>query len=46
MGRVATVPVTIPNEDDGAPGLSLLETGETRKPSQNDIVLNKRARVR
>ena len=26
--RVATVPVTIPNEDEGGPGLLLLETGD------------------
>jgi len=26
--RVATVPLTIPNEDEGGPGLSLLETGD------------------
>lgn len=28
--QVATVPAMIPNEDDGAPGLSLLETGDGR----------------
>jgi len=40
--RAATVPVAIPNEDEGA-DLSLLETGETLKPSQNKIAIEKRA---
>ena len=35
--------MAIPNQDEGAPGLSLLETGETLKPSQNKIAIKKRS---
>jgi len=42
-GRVVTVPAAIPNQDEAAPGLSLLQTGETLKPSQNKIAIEKRS---
>ena len=35
--RVASVPMTIPNEDEDAPGLSLLETGDGGRRSSGQI---------